>query len=697
MADPNPSGDAGATHDTRNAQQATTEAATTNQPAADKYLFGMKQNASHIPPPPIFSDDYEKRLPEDPIYQETAPNARVWRAYVEEAATFDDMMIAEYRDGLDVMLVFAGLFSAVVTSFLVQVSQSLQADFIEMSAVLLHDLVSIQLAIAQGIPIANSTTPSLNPASAFSPDGIQVWINGLWVTSLIASLIVALATVLVKQWLHHYVSLPSGTPGVRSHVRQFRFMGLQRWRVHVIIGLLPITMHVSLTLFLSGLVLFFVPLRLSLAWTIGVLTVIVCALYIISNTIPMFFPDCPYKTPLTDFINSLFHYSAVLWQSVQRGARCLHSGCRTLLRSLDVPFAHSLPPQVSMSPSTASSRCEHAALVSVKQKETEAVYRVYDDLSVDGLDWLFTMSSNPSIHSIVVQAIGGLPVEAKEYADVMWLDRPDLKSKLVALIGQSTHDKKPSLRVYSGGCDDTLERLSRSIVVLSLPLKIEFNTIPQSISLATAEILTYQDLVPSTFYNFILSHHKARIHPLVWMRIIAMLHRGGVFTSVHQSDDAYLLLLRALILRILLPRALSSTRIAVGSSWAGPLELMSLQDTVEVYLQDTAHRYLLTILSSYDIPSVTPPSSSAKESSSHRIFLAAGHFAVHTLASLSDESLTFRHRNFDVIEESFGYLLGTVFRLHTGRYRDSPNIEYLTNWLLRLSPFLERMTPSQLL
>ncbi|KAF9036091.1 hypothetical protein BDZ89DRAFT_1090890 [Hymenopellis radicata] len=216
----------------------------------------MKQNASHIPPP-IFSDDYEKRLPEDPIYQETAPNARVWRAYVEEAATFDGMMIAEYRDGLDVMLVFAGLFSAVVTSFLVQVSQSLQADFIEMSAVLLHDLVSIQLAIAQGIPIDNSTTPSLNPASAFSADGIQVWINGLWVTSLTASLIVALATVLVKQWLHHYVSLPSGTPGVRSHVRQFRFMGLQRWRVNVIIGLLPITMHVSLTLFLSGLVLFF--------------------------------------------------------------------------------------------------------------------------------------------------------------------------------------------------------------------------------------------------------------------------------------------------------------------------------------------------------------------------------------------------------------------------------------------------------
>ncbi|KAF9004489.1 hypothetical protein BDZ89DRAFT_966967, partial [Hymenopellis radicata] len=217
-----------------------------------KHFFGLEQNAPRHEP--IFIDDYEKRLPEDPYGEETKPNARVWRVYVEEAAAFDGIMVNQYRDGLDVMLVFAGLFSAVVTSFLVQVSQNLQADYAQMSALLLHDLVSIQLS--DGDSAFNITSPSVDPAQKFVPDAIDVWINGLWVVSLTVALVVALAAVLVKQWLHHYVSLPSGTPMDHSHVRQFRFMGLERWRVRVIIGMLPLTMHVSLMLFLAGLVLF---------------------------------------------------------------------------------------------------------------------------------------------------------------------------------------------------------------------------------------------------------------------------------------------------------------------------------------------------------------------------------------------------------------------------------------------------------
>ncbi|KAF8900594.1 hypothetical protein CPB85DRAFT_1228382, partial [Mucidula mucida] len=208
---------------------------------------------------PVFNDDYVARLPEDPYGQETAPNARIWRVYVEEAAAFDENMVGQSRDGLDVMLVFAGLFSAVVTSFLVQVSQNLQADFSEMSALLLHDLLIVQLSMVNGATV-NVTSPSVNPARKFDPDVIDVWINGLWVVSLVTSLVVALSAVLVKQWLHRYMTFPSGTPGLRSHIRQFRFMGLEKWRVRIIIGMLPIIMHISLMLFLAGLALFYVQL-----------------------------------------------------------------------------------------------------------------------------------------------------------------------------------------------------------------------------------------------------------------------------------------------------------------------------------------------------------------------------------------------------------------------------------------------------
>ncbi|KAF8916070.1 hypothetical protein CPB85DRAFT_1186961, partial [Mucidula mucida] len=160
----------------------------------------------------VFNDDYVARFPEpDPYGQETAPNARAWRVYVEEAAAFDENMIGQSRDGLDVMLVF-------VSTFVLQ--------------------VLVQLAVSDGATV-NVTTPSINPAEKFEPDAIDVWINGLWVVSLTTSLVVALAAVLVKQWLLRYISFPSGT-----------------WRVRIIVGMLPIIMHISLMLFFAGLALF---------------------------------------------------------------------------------------------------------------------------------------------------------------------------------------------------------------------------------------------------------------------------------------------------------------------------------------------------------------------------------------------------------------------------------------------------------
>ncbi len=73
-----------------------------------KTFFGLAQDAGKQAfSRPVFNDDYVARFPEgDPYGQETAPNARVWRVYVEEAAAFDENMVGQSRDGLDVMLVF---------------------------------------------------------------------------------------------------------------------------------------------------------------------------------------------------------------------------------------------------------------------------------------------------------------------------------------------------------------------------------------------------------------------------------------------------------------------------------------------------------------------------------------------------------------------------------------------------------------
>ncbi|KAK0492191.1 hypothetical protein EDD18DRAFT_1015114, partial [Armillaria luteobubalina] len=166
----------------------------------------------------------------------------------------DANLVEESRDNVDVLLVFAGLFSAVVTTFVAQTSQSLQPDYAAMSASLLYESVLIQRAIANGSSV-NTIAPSpLNPTTAFIPATTDIWVNGLWFTSLFLSLTTALVAFLVKQWLHHYVALPSGTPRDRSFTRQFRYAGFQKWHVRVIIGLLPVLMHLALAIFLSGLV-----------------------------------------------------------------------------------------------------------------------------------------------------------------------------------------------------------------------------------------------------------------------------------------------------------------------------------------------------------------------------------------------------------------------------------------------------------
>ncbi|KAK0196109.1 hypothetical protein F5146DRAFT_903599, partial [Armillaria mellea] len=205
--------------------------------------------------------NYEEKYPEDKIYEETAPNARVWRTYVDESTNHDVRIVRESRDTVDVLLVFVtGLFSAVVTTFVSQTYQNLQADYAQVSASLLFEMVLIQRAIANGSSLDNIPASSLNPYTQFTPTTPDVWVNGLWFTSLSLSLATALVAVLVKQWLHHYLALPSGTPRERSHVRQYRYGGFQKWHVLVIVGLLPVLMHLALGIFFIGLTVFLVPL-----------------------------------------------------------------------------------------------------------------------------------------------------------------------------------------------------------------------------------------------------------------------------------------------------------------------------------------------------------------------------------------------------------------------------------------------------
>ncbi|KAF9062529.1 hypothetical protein BDP27DRAFT_1233487, partial [Rhodocollybia butyracea] len=165
--------------------------------------------------------DYRLKYPEDERYHELDAEARVWWVYVDEATAFDNDVIKEMGASLDILLVFAGLFSTVLTTFAVETSKSLSRD-----------------------------------PNRSAPTTVDFWVNGLWFTSLTIALSVALFAVLAKQWLRQYMSNVTGTPRERAFIRQFRFDGLEKWHVRLLIGMLPILVHLALILFLAGLVIF---------------------------------------------------------------------------------------------------------------------------------------------------------------------------------------------------------------------------------------------------------------------------------------------------------------------------------------------------------------------------------------------------------------------------------------------------------
>ncbi|KAF9062898.1 hypothetical protein BDP27DRAFT_1480334 [Rhodocollybia butyracea] len=74
-----------------------------------------------------------------------------------------------------------------------------------------------------------SQIPLIN--TAFSPVDSDLWVNGLWFTSLAVTLSVALFAILTKQWLRQYMSIITGSSRERTFIRQFRFDGLKKWHV----------------------------------------------------------------------------------------------------------------------------------------------------------------------------------------------------------------------------------------------------------------------------------------------------------------------------------------------------------------------------------------------------------------------------------------------------------------------------------
>jgi len=216
------------------------------------------------------------------------------------------------------MLYQAGLFSAVVTAFIVESYKGLRQESSDISVFLLSRIL-IQLENA-----SNATAQSLT-LPAFSPTAVNIRINILWFLSLIFSLATVLVGIISLQWLREHLR-PRGElePQIAFSLHRMNFEALETWFLPQIFTALPLLLQVAVVLFLVGIIEFLWELNHAVAVPIIFFVGITLLFLLITTVLPtlqaltLFFPrwlpshrprsPCPYKSPQSWVFHQLVRF-----------------------------------------------------------------------------------------------------------------------------------------------------------------------------------------------------------------------------------------------------------------------------------------------------------------------------------------------------------------------------------------------------
>ncbi|KAG7094007.1 hypothetical protein E1B28_007636 [Marasmius oreades] len=273
-----------------------------------------------------------------------------------------------WNRSMDVLLVFAGLFSAVLTTFIIQSYQNMAPDTTDTTNELLYQLILLQFNNSDGVYRARDILLESSPSRAIH------WVNGFWFAALACSLSTALISMLAKQWLQAYTPVASGSPRFRARNRHARYIQLKAWYVPAIINALPLMLHIALLLFFAGLIILLWPEDIGITIATLVIVAVSYLFYFVSIWLPLRYPDCPYHHPVSDQIRMWLH-------GKKNRTRGKHGIKFRVMNPTDGTTIMSSAPHV--------------------------VYN--DSLDAAALIWLFTKSTDRDVISASLQAISGLP------------------------------------------------------------------------------------------------------------------------------------------------------------------------------------------------------------------------------------------------------------------------------------------------
>ncbi|KAJ7138900.1 hypothetical protein C8R46DRAFT_1013896, partial [Mycena filopes] len=230
-----------------------------------------------------------------PDPSEEAAGSQLWAVYVAEAEKYDRSLVESWKSDMEGMLIFAGLFSASLTAFIIESYKTLVPDSNDATLQMLTQ-ISQQLAAAAG-----GRAFQASPPPPFSPPATSLICNSLWFISLGLSLTCALIATLLEQWARDFLHKADmrSAPVIRARIFSYLYYGLKRFHMHTVVDVIPLLLHTSLIFFFAGLVAFLWPINITIAILAAALLATVLSVYSFLTVLPLWWPDCPYRTPLS--------------------------------------------------------------------------------------------------------------------------------------------------------------------------------------------------------------------------------------------------------------------------------------------------------------------------------------------------------------------------------------------------------------
>ncbi|TFK44138.1 hypothetical protein BDQ12DRAFT_620017 [Crucibulum laeve] len=269
----------------------------------------------------------------DPFQYPIPKDGDPWETCHKAVKKYDDAMCTAWKDEVQNLLIFAGLFSAVVTAFVVE-SYKVLADPIDDSTRLLAQ-IAVELASINGRN-TTTTTPINTPQENFSPSAFAVRLNTFWFLSLTLSLATVMLGILALQWIREYERYEAISYRERLEIRQMRYESIVKWQIPNILRGLPVLLQLALMLFFLGMLDLLRSLdaiiTIILSIVVGLVFLVMLATTVIPGLQLLFVrlfsldltPDleqswtsCPYKSPQSwaflQLVFSLYYYPLVLF------------------------------------------------------------------------------------------------------------------------------------------------------------------------------------------------------------------------------------------------------------------------------------------------------------------------------------------------------------------------------------------------